>query len=168
MSGTTGKIGRKELAIIHIARAQLGWSEEEYRHTLKDGFGVSSSAELTSKQADKLIVQFQAAGFRIVRKAGKVGTDLKSVPNTVPQGNWDRLPMLKKIGAILADIGKTDAYADGIARRMFAVDAYRWCKAEQLWKIIAALEYTRNKLTGEGPTASKARRVKKVKKEATT
>lgn len=145
----TAKIGRKELALIHIAKAQLGWSDEEYRHTLKDGFGVSSAKNLTSPQADRLIARFQAEGFRIV-------SPKKTVKTSNP-ANWDRLPMLKKIKAILNDLGKTDAYADGIAKRMFGVDAYRWCKPEQLWKVVAALEYTRNKATGEGPEKSKAR-----------
>jgi phage gp16-like protein len=154
--GAKMTISKKELAIIHIAKAQCGWTDEEYRHTLKDGFGVSSSKELTSKQADRLIALFQADGFRIVSR-----------PKRQPSGNpanWDRLPLLKKIGAILADIGKTEAYADGISRRMFKVDAYRWCTPEQLWRIVAALEYTRNKLTGEGPTESIARRRKKALK----
>jgi hypothetical protein len=72
--------------------------------------------------------------------------------------------MLKKIGAILGDLKKTEAYADAIARRMFHVDAYRWCDPEQLHKIIAALEYTRNKMNGEGPTESIARKVKKIQR----
>jgi len=156
----TGKIGKKELAIIHIAKTQCGWTEEEYRHTLKDGFGVSSSKELTSKQADKLLARFQAEGFRIVSKEKKRNQGKK--PAT--PANWDRLPLLKKIGAILGDLGKKEAYADAIARRMFAVDAYRWCTPEQLWKIVAALEYTRNKMTGVGPTESVARQLKKARK----
>lgn len=156
----TAKIGKKELAIIHIAKAQLGWTDEEYRHTLKDGFGVSSAKDLTSKQADRLISRFQAEGFVIVSRQKRRTLDKQPVSS----GNWDRLPMLRKIGAILSDLGKTEAYADGIAKRMFKVDAIRWCNADQLWKVVAALEYTRNKLTGEGPTESKDRKYRKARK----
>lgn len=147
----TGKIGRKELAIIHIAKAQCGWSDDEYRHVLKDGFGVASSKELTSKQADRLIALFQAEGFRVVSRTKAVDKQ------PVTGGNWERLPMMRKVAAILGDLGKTDAYADGIARRMFKVDAWRWCGPEQLRKIVAALEYTRNKMAGKGPAKSRKR-----------
>jgi hypothetical protein len=69
-----GKIGNKELAIIHIAKAQCGWSDAEYRHVLKDGFGVTSSKQLTSKQADKLMGLFKADGFQIVGRTKKAAT----------------------------------------------------------------------------------------------
>jgi phage gp16-like protein len=157
-----GKIGKKELVIIHIAKAQCGWTDAEYRHVLKDGFGVSSSKELTSKQADKLMALFKADGFQIVSRPKKAAHAQEN--RSANEGNWDRIPMLKKIGAILGDLKKTEAYADAIARRMFHVDAYRWCDPDQLHKIIAALEYTRNKMNGEGPTESMGRKLKKVRK----
>jgi phage gp16-like protein len=42
---------------------------------------------------------------------------------------------------MLAAAGRTWAYADAIAQRMFHVDRVTFCSAEQQGKLIAALSY---------------------------
>ena len=62
-----------------------------------------------------------------------------------PVSSKDRL--LGKIDAIMADMGLKKGYVDAIARNMFGVDAYRWCNAHQLHKIVAALSYHQKRKT---------------------
>jgi phage gp16-like protein len=55
--------------------------------------------------------------------------------------NASRSPQIRKIEAMLAAAGRTWAYADAIAQRMFHVDRVTFCSAEQQGKLIAALSY---------------------------
>ena len=131
------QIGKKELAIIHIAKQQLGMTEAEYRAALKK-VGASTSKDLSYPQHEKLLRQFQADGFVMVSKTAY---------NKPPRTSWDKEPMLKKIGATLAALNLKWNYADGIARQMYKVDSVSWCTPEQLHSIVAVLEkYKRRKI----------------------
>jgi len=128
----TGKIGHKEIQIIHIAKNQLMLKEKDYRTLLKS-FGVTSSKDLTFAQYERLLRKFQAEGFILTSKK-----KLASLNCSAP---WEKEPMLKKIGALLTTMDLNWHYADGIARQMFKVDTALWCTPKQLHGIIAALEY---------------------------
>jgi len=132
----TGKIGTKEIRIVHVAKSQLMMKDEEYRAVLKS-FGVSTSKDLCFSQYEKLLLRFRAEGF--VLKSG-------NTRRRHAKASWDKEPMLKKIGALLASMKLNWKYADGIANHMFKVDVASWCTPEQLHKVIAALEYKRRKL----------------------
>lgn len=55
---------RPLLAKVHIARKDLGLSEEEYRATLRELFGVESSARLSVPRLSELLVHFTRRGWR--------------------------------------------------------------------------------------------------------
>ncbi|HKI50510.1 MAG TPA: phage protein GemA/Gp16 family protein, partial [Geothermobacteraceae bacterium] len=57
----------KQIQLIHIAKGQLGLDDGTYR-ALLDGYGAESSKDLTCAQADQLIDDFKAKGFRIVSR----------------------------------------------------------------------------------------------------
>lgn len=147
-------IGNREKAIVHIAKQQLGLTEQEYRKQLA-AVGVKSSKELGWGEYNELVRRFQAQGF--VLKSGKKKKFVKPPPAGV-----DRERLLSKAAAILGDIGKGWYYADAIAKHMFKVDACRWLKPEQLHSVVAALEYKRNQVLGTGPEKSFKRTVKRV------
>ena len=56
-------IDRNQIKIIKIAQKQLGIEEPEYRAMLRQYFEVSSCTELTHRQADTLIKEFEQRGF---------------------------------------------------------------------------------------------------------
>ena len=132
-----GKIGNKEKAIIHIAKQQLAMTEEEYRGAL-GSFGVASSKDLSYWQYEKLLQKLQADGFVITAKE-------KRQYNRAPKATWDKEPLLGKIRALLSVMNLSWHYADGIARRMFKVDAVSWCTPAQLHSVVAALEYKKKR-----------------------
>lgn len=39
-------VSREKIALIHVAKKELKWSDEVYRHVLKDHGGVESSKDL--------------------------------------------------------------------------------------------------------------------------
>lgn len=62
------KATAKQIQLIHIAKSKLDIDDETYRETLEARFNVTSSKELTYRQAAFFIEQFQKAGFKIAPK----------------------------------------------------------------------------------------------------
>jgi phage gp16-like protein len=71
------------------------------------------------------------------------------VPKTPTRGRptpaEDRVQMVRKIRAMLYEAGRADAYADGLAKKMFHVEMFEWCAPDQLRRVIAALCYDRGR-----------------------
>lgn len=122
----------RDLKLIHIARRDMAWDENTYRAMLERITGKTSAAALTARERKAVIDDFVRLGWKIKSRKGH------RHPGNVPK---DRQRLLYKIGAYLADAGRTWAYADGVARNLCKVDALRFCTPEQLHKIVAALEY---------------------------
>jgi phage gp16-like protein len=124
-------ISKKQIALVHVAKARCGLSDVEYRDLL-GRFGVSSSKELTPRMFNGVMQHFKKLGFE-GKPSGRIRADRP------PANSKERL--LKKIEAIRGDLGLTAGYVDAIARNMFQIDCYVWCEAHQLHKIVAALTY---------------------------
>ncbi len=60
-------ISKEKIALIHVAKKELGWSEEVYRHVLRDHGGVESAADLDEMGFDRVIKHAKAMGFWIKR-----------------------------------------------------------------------------------------------------
>lgn len=124
-------IDNNKKAVIHIAKSQTGMTEEEYR-ALLSSVGVESSKDLTPESFKKLMKHFE-----------KIGFNGRGTKHRAPVSSKARLA--GKIKAMLAGMDLTEAYADGIAKRMFSTDKYIWCDADQLRKITAALMYKKRR-----------------------
>lgn len=127
-----------------MAKTQLGLTEDIYRDMLAS-VGVSSSRDLDPLQFDELMRRFQAAGFK--SKVVKVNGKRKSRPRSID----GKEPMMKKIGALLADAGLPWSYADAMAQKMFGVGSVRWCNPTQLWKVTAALSIYQKRQNDKKP-----------------
>lgn len=125
---------KRELAAIHVAKTQLALDEDEYRSILRAVTGKGSSAELDWQGRKKLLDHFKKLGFKV--KAAKAGRERPSVGS-------DRVVMIGKIEALLADAGRPWAYVDGLVKKLFAsstkVERIEFCDAAHLRKVIAAL-----------------------------
>jgi hypothetical protein len=58
---------RRELAQIHLGRAKLGWSEDDYRYHLRQITGADSAADLDAAGRRKLLDHMGACGFKSTR-----------------------------------------------------------------------------------------------------
>jgi phage gp16-like protein len=133
------KIGNKQKALIHVAKSNVGMSEEAYRDMLAS-VGVTSSKDLNVLQFEEIMRRFEAAGFKSTGKGSR---------KRPPRPASGKEALMSKVGAILADTGLEWAYVDGMARKMFGVDSVRFCNQTQLWKIVAALSiYLKRKERG--------------------
>lgn len=125
---------KRQLAQIHIAKSDLGLDDDTYRALLMDVAGVDSAAKLNANQRKAVLERFVEKGWVNKKQKGR--------PKTVAP---DRAPLIRKIGALLADMKLPWAYADGIARQMGFGEILQWCTPEQLRKVAAALQYKANR-----------------------
>ncbi|WP_110678760.1 regulatory protein GemA [Salinicola sp. RZ23] len=124
-------IHRGKLAQIHIAKVQLGLSDDEYRALLGRVAGVSSAKDLTNRNVSAVINELQRLGWQ-PKPANKAGRKAPRPPRT-------RATVMRKVEALLADAGRPWAYADGMAQRMFSVERVDWLDDDQLIRLMQGL-----------------------------
>jgi phage gp16-like protein len=128
-----------DLAKIHIAKKQLGLTDEDYRSMLQGYGGASSSSALDHAGRQRVLAYLQGIGFKA-----------KSSPTSRPTPSVDALPLVRRIRAQLISLDrKPDSYADGIAKQMFGVEApkfFEWCHPRDLERISQALTYQQNRM----------------------
>ena len=118
-----------ELGKIHMAAKQLGMNDDAYRDMLWIIARVRSTKDL-DEQGRKIVINH-------LKKCGAVFTSNKKRPKPAAS----RLALISKVRAFMAEAHRPDAYADGMAKRMFGVDCYEWLDTSQLHKMVAALTY---------------------------
>lgn len=64
-------ISKKQIALLHVAKAKLGLSDEDYRNCLINVTGKKSSAALSSKGFEALLGHFNRLGFKQMPNAGQ-------------------------------------------------------------------------------------------------
>ena len=101
--------------------------------------GVESSKDLDQKGFDIVMKHFEDLGFTPIKKTRRRGRGL-------PQA---KAKLAAKIFAICKDLGKSNNYADGIAKQMFGVEKVEWCNPDQLYKMVQALSVQQRREKGE-------------------
>lgn len=118
----------RELAAIHVAKKQLALDDETYRDMLWAVGRVRSAGELDQSGRSAVIEHMRARGA-------------KPAGNRRPKPALSKAKLIAKIRAMLIEADRTDAYADGMAKKMFGVARMEWCQDDQLHKMAAALVY---------------------------
>jgi len=128
---------RANLAKIHIAKKDLGLDDDIYRDILYVQFKKRSSRDLSDLQCTRLLQHFESLGWK------PASTPQSRVPGSRSHGrkphNMNKSAYLSKIEALLAEVGRSWAYADSMAKHMYKVDSIQFCQPEQLRGIVAAL-----------------------------
>jgi len=117
------------LAVVHIAKQQLGLDDAAYRDVLKF-YGVSSSAAMSIAELEDLVGYFESRGFK------------KKVSD--PGGGAGRQRMVEalqdRIREEAASLENGESRLSGIVKRVANVDDLRFCrnvaKLKQILKII--------------------------------
>lgn len=130
---------------IQIARRQLHMSEDDYRAMLWGVARAKSSLELDHAGRAKVLAHLVGCGY-------KRGTK----PNAPPRKAVapDKAALWGKLGAMLAEAGRAQAYADGMAKHMFGVAKAEWCEPHQLHKLVAALVYDQKRRAAKAGKAA--------------
>ena len=143
---TTDPTRKRELALIHLAKATLGLTRDDYEHVLREVTGQTSAADLDAAGRDKLLRHFKAKGFVVKAKAGAA------------RAAFIRAPQVKKLQAMwyaLSDAGAVERPAsidacnravEAWARAQLAthalgpLDALRFATGAQLAKLIESMK----------------------------
>jgi len=130
-------ISNAKKAVIHIAKAQVGMRDEEYRDLLSS-VGASSSKELTDATFNKVMGRFETLGFRTTSKPRKRPRKATGLPP-------GKREIMAKLEAILLDMDLPWAYVDSIAQKRFGVDTVQWLDATALHAVLKMMIYHQNR-----------------------
>ncbi len=138
---------RRELAQIHIAKAQLALDEDTYRAMLWTVGRVHSAADLDYAGRRAVLEHLKARGFTTQRPKAPRTKDWGWVNNAAP----DRQAMLRKIAVMLNAEEREKAYVDAIAKHMFGCDLVEFCRPDQLHRIVSALVFDARRRAAKEP-----------------
>lgn len=129
----------RQLAAIHLAKRDLGLSEEDYRAALRNATGLESAGDMSDQQRGKVLAEMRRRGFQSAPR--------KPEPRAfgARPHNFKTNPQYSKIEALLHECNKPWHYAGGIGRKMFGKPRIEMCSAAELRGIITALEKYRRR-----------------------
>lgn len=122
-------LNRRQLALVHVARAKTGMSEDVYRSLLASRWGVTTSKDLTRAQLDELLKVFRSMGFRVKHT-------VLNHPNPLALPSPAQLALIERLWA-------TIGWTDSARRRGFCIRLFRnpWPQSRQESNaLIAALK----------------------------
>ena len=130
-------IRNRELAQIHIAKAQLGLDDDTYRDMLWTIGRVRSAGDLDHAGRRRVLEHLTSRGWK----------------NDKPKNEWafidtaaqDKRPLLRKICAVCRDMKVGKAYAEGVAKRQHGIERHlEMMSYDELWLVAGVLNRTRN------------------------
>lgn len=123
------------LAKIHVAKKQLGLSEDQYEAVLR-GFKVTSAKEMTIPQLELLVKYFRNLGFRPVRARWLKPPEERHSDDQI-------IALWKRAREIAADLPGGTARLQGLVRKICGVEILEWCrdegKLERLLKVLGEI-----------------------------
>ena len=120
---------KRELARIHILKAELNLDREKYEAVLFSIGRVESSALLDTFGRRRVIEHLQA---HVDRASGQMADPEK------PK-NLQARPQLRKIAAQLYSAKRTWSYARAVSARLYGKPTIEFCDGRELSGVIAAL-----------------------------
>jgi len=132
------QVRNKQLAAIHVlAQRKLRLDRETYVALLQRVAGVRSSADLDGPGRGRVLNELR----RVSDEGRQQMRNAVNMPDAPQNVREEIASMVSKVGAILAESGKSWAYAHGTSRRMFKVHRVEWLRPDQLHRLVAALSY---------------------------
>lgn len=123
-------ISNDKKTVVHVAKAKVGMTEDEYRDLLAS-VGAKSSMDLTDKTFADLMERFSKLGFKTKNKRRYRRVDNLPMPE-----------LMKKLEAMLLDMDLPWAYADSITKKRFKnldgspMEKVQWLNGEDLYKLV--------------------------------
>ncbi|OTG87680.1 GemA protein [Acinetobacter sp. ANC 4558] len=127
----------QRLAAIHMGKKTLGLDEDTYRDMLEHVTGKRSAKDMSMDDLLKVIQHLDHLGFS------------KRNFGTKPKVKLSKEALINKIEAHLTEHKLHWNYAKGIAKQMFQKEALEFCTENELWRIVAALEYKSKRADNE-------------------
>lgn len=120
------------LAKVHIAKAQLGLDDEQYRDIVRRVTGKESASQCRYSQLVDLINEFKVLGWKTVQKQA-----FRKAPSDPVKKIYALWGKLQKLGAVQS----TDKTAlDAFVKKYTGIDSVQWIAPEQQSRIIEILK----------------------------
>jgi len=123
----------KDLARIHLAKKELGLDDDAYRTLLQGLVKKTSAADLTARERWHVL--------KALERLGSKSAQAKRFPGRPAIVPLDKAALIGKIEAFLAEARRPWSYVNAIAWRMFKRNLVQDCDADELRRIVAALNY---------------------------
>jgi hypothetical protein len=146
---TPAESRRSMLAKVHIAKKQLGMSDDDCRQMLLDRFDVESAGKLSFLKLNELVRHFEALGVAFTssrKRAPKPRTGFYEVPEGV---GFDRQKRL--ITAMWHALGWKMSGLDARYARQFKVDKFVWLNDQGQLQTLSKDLYNRCRAKGLDP-----------------
>ena len=94
---------RNDLAMIHIAKKQVGLDDDEYRLLLENVTGKTSAGDMTITERCQVLAEFKKLGFKTTRKfppntnAKTKGNEYERATSRLMISIWNRLHKSGKV-----------------------------------------------------------------------
>lgn len=126
-------LGPKKVAVIQVARQQLGMAEDDYRAMLRTIGGVSSSKELDETAFEAVMVHLSRLGFRSDWNRRNFGyrPDM-ATPRQVA--------FIRNLWGTFTDGKGTDETLGKWLEAKFGISAVRFVPSDKAQKVIGALQ----------------------------
>ena len=138
-------INNKQKALLHVAKAELGLSEEEYRDILRVQGGVDSSVHLNDFGFEKVLAVFRKLGFRKTAARRK-----RNDKGPVRQGGHSLYLLAseaqrKILYHLMEDLGWWPARLFGFLRKVTGKEKPEQLSSKEAQKAIEALKAMRDR-----------------------
>jgi len=136
------RINDRKVALIHVARRQLGLTEEDYRSTLNLFGGVSHAAELDIKGFTAVMARFTALGFNSTSPRRPLATRLGMASPA-------QTSLIRQLWAECTGNEGTEADLGKWLERQFGVSLLRFVNSELAPRVIGGLKAMKIKRRGQ-------------------
>ncbi|EAA4373505.1 regulatory protein GemA [Salmonella enterica subsp. enterica serovar Vitkin] len=124
-------VAKRLIGAVKAGQSFLGWDDVTYRSVIARLTGGKTSAKTCSMRELYDIKEYMhRQGFPRKAPAGK---------GRRPKVAMSRQAVLSKIEALLSDAGRSWAYAEGLAARMYKQNVIEWLSDKQLAGVMVAL-----------------------------
>lgn len=132
------RINEGKVRLIHVARRQLGLTEEDYRSILGLYGGVKRSAELDGPGFTAVMARFEQLGFRST-------SPRRPLPARVGMASQGQSSLIRQLWAESTDDEGTEAGLGKWLEKVFKVSSIRFVTAELAPKVISGLRSMKTK-----------------------
>ena len=126
-------VDRKKIALVQVAKQQLGLDDDTYRDILHRLAGVKSSKDLDEAGFKALMIHFEAAGFVSTAKKRNFGERRPGMASA------SQVAKIRKLWGAFTEGAGTDTTLGKWLEGRFKVSSIRFVASELAPKAIAAL-----------------------------
>lgn len=133
-------ITNKQKALLHIAKAELGLSDEEYREIIRAQGGVDSSVRLDDFGLEKVLAAFRRLGFKkTARRKSARARGERAFDLLASEGQR------KVLYHLMQDLGWWPARLYGFVRKMTGKEHLEELTGKEAQKVIEGLKSMRER-----------------------